>query len=109
RSYAEHDSIGAASGSHRLSVLWLAAHGGGHRPVELPAGDLVLHHLCWSRVELAGRGAKTISFLLLWHAAAAWPIPGKYAIGAGCCCGSAGISVGAIHAQGYWTIEPGSE
>src|SRR5207247_2664178 len=71
------------------------------RPVELPASDLVLHYLCRSGVELAGKGAKAVGFLLLWYAAAARSVPGKYAVSAGRCCGSAGAGIGTLHAQGY--------
>src|SRR5216683_922369 len=94
----------------RLSVLRLAAYGGGYRPLELLAGDLVLYHLYWPRVELAGYDAAAVRLLLLWHAAAAWPAAGGYTGCAGGCRRGAGAGVGAFCAQGHWAImELGAE
>src|SRR5216683_1564015 len=94
----------------RLSVLRLAAYGGGYRPLELLAGDLVLYHLYWPRVELAGYDAAAVRLLLLWHAAAAWPAHGGYAGCAGGCRLGAGAGLGAFCAQGHWAImELGAE
>ena len=71
RGHAFDDSAGAADGGAGLSVLRLAARRRRHRPLELPAGDLVLHQLHRAGAELAGRGAAALGPLLLWHAAAA--------------------------------------
>jgi len=98
-------AVGAAGGCHRLSALRLAARGGGHRPLELFAGDLVLHHLCWSRVELVGCDVAAVRLLLLWYAAAAWSAPREYAGRPGCRHRGAGAGLSTLCAQGHWAIK----
>ena len=84
RGHALDDSTGAAGGCYRLSTLRLATHGGGHRPLELFAGDLVLHQLYWPRFELVGCNVAAVRLLLLWHAVAAWSAAHEYAGRPGC-------------------------
>ena len=82
---------------------WLrTAHG--YRPVELLAGDLVLHQLYWSRVELVGWTLRAVRFLLLWHAAAAWPAPLGYAGRPGCWHSGASAGLCPLCAQRHWTV-----
>src|SRR5258708_40164200 len=104
RGHAFDDSTGVAGGGSRLSALRLAAHGAGHWPLELFAGDLVLHQLCWSRLELVGCSVAAVRLLLLWNAAAAWPAALGYAGRAGCRHSGAGAGVGALCTQRHWAV-----
>src|SRR5260370_31183546 len=73
RGHARHDSTGTAYSCHRLLSLRLVAHGAGHRPLELFAGALGLHHLYSSRLELVRCDVASVPLLLLWYATTAWP------------------------------------